>query len=195
MPLIPPLVSLGNRLIVAMLCCAASVDSLHAQAPDQQAAPTPTPSVAVATKIHEGEKLTPAQMAVKWFDANGNPLGFQEFKGQVVVIAFWAPGVTLALRALGPLTAIDTKYRGKGVRVVGVGLDVPAARKDVVPAVIKAAAIQFPMLIDRGASPEAFGINALPTIFIVDRNQRVARKYVTPASLQELERDVIRVLH
>jgi len=111
----------------------------------------------------------PAPTSFKGLAAVSGPLpvGLGELKGRVVIVDFWATWC-LACRMSAPkLTAWQSRFGAQGLTVIGI-------TDDPVPAALQGAE-SFGMRYATVASDEsyatqrAFGVRALPTVFIIDK--------------------------
>ncbi len=105
----------------------------------------------------------------------GTPVELATLRGRVVVIAFWASWSAPSLRMIEELKVALPAWDAARVAVLGVSLDERAADAEVAA---RELALGFPIQCDaRGwESPlvRTAGINALPTVFVVDREGRLA---------------------
>ncbi|WP_439892173.1 TlpA family protein disulfide reductase [Ralstonia sp. 25C] len=91
--------------------------------------------VAAALGVYAGHRTTapktPADNAVAAFygsklpDANGTPLDLAAFRGQAVVINFWAPWCGPCVEEMPELSALAQEQKAK-VKFVGIGIDTAA---------------------------------------------------------------------
>ena len=106
--------------------------------------------------------VAPAQLG-----APEAPLAFSSFRGSVVYVDFWASWCVPCRISMPALDALYRKYRGKGLRVVGVDKDVarPEAER-----FLKRTPVSFPLVADGDdAVARAFDVQAMPSGYLVDR--------------------------
>ena len=95
------------------------------------------------------------------------PLAFTSFRGSVVYVDFWASWCVPCRISMPALDVLYRKYRGMGLRVVGVNKDV--ARPDA-ERFLKRVAVSFPLVADGDdAVARAFDVQAMPSGYLVDR--------------------------
>jgi thiol-disulfide isomerase/thioredoxin len=108
-------------------------------------------------------------------DLAGRPFSLESLMGNVVLLDFWAPWC-LPCRASFPfLQRLQEEHRAEGLRVVGLTLenDLVAIRKflDDVP-------VRFTVVRDpTERSGEAFGVVAMPTTLLLDRQGTVVARF------------------
>jgi peroxiredoxin len=101
-------------------------------------------------------------------DVAGQTRSLSDYSGKVLVIAFWAFKCPVSLAAGEHLGAIESKYGGRGVVVLGV-----ASSTNESPAEVRRNAanlkIPFPVLLDAdGMLAEKLGATHTPSAFVVD---------------------------
>jgi len=127
-------------------------------------------------------------------DLDGRRFDLSEHRGKVVLVnlfATWCP----PCRAETPdLVALAKEYESKGVVVVGVSLDTEGP--EVVRKFVRDFEIPYPVLMPSGGSETSFQINGIPipTTYLVDREGRVAKKYVGKVPGSVFRADVEAVL-
>jgi protein-disulfide isomerase-like protein with CxxC motif len=98
------------------------------------------------------------------------PVGLAALHGKVVVILFWASWSLPALHELAALEQAAPAFKDQPVAFVTVSLDQDRA---ALAATIKAADLPWPVACDyrgwKGELVRTWGINALPTVWILDR--------------------------
>jgi hypothetical protein len=138
-----------------------------------------------------------AQGALKRLDLVGHPLALagpglnggnvdiKQYRGKVVCVVFWDSFNKTHVEDLAVLKALYDGHHAEGFEIVGVSLD---AEKAAVSPFLQKHAIKWPQIFQPGGqdSPLAieFGIFALPTTFLVDRDGKVANRSATIADLK-----------
>lgn len=113
-------------------------------------------------------------------------VNLSSFKGKVVLIDFWASWCGPCRQANPSVIRLYKKYKDKGFEVFGVSLD---NKKDAWIKAIKQDKIKFTQVIDDGgwnsAVAATYGVNQIPTNFLLDRNGNL---YAVDAEGKELDK-------
>jgi peroxiredoxin len=117
-------------------------------------------------------------------DLAGDTLRLSELRGRVVLLNFWATWCPPCLREMPSMERLYRELRATGLEVVAVSLDAaPGERDDFgiaggdVAAFAAAHDLTFPILLDPdGVSRQRFGVQGLPTTFLIDRRGRIRDK-------------------
>jgi peroxiredoxin len=99
---------------------------------------------------------------------DGTNLRLSEFRGQVVLVNFWARWVSDAREELPALDRINTTYRRSGLVVLGVSVDEDAERARDFAGAMR---VRYPILLD--TSPEVgrdYLLERMPVTILVDRS-------------------------
>jgi peroxiredoxin len=105
---------------------------------------------------------------------DGATLDLAEHRGRLVILCFFAAWSEPSIEAIEKLKKAAPGF-GKGtVEVIGVSLD---TKREAVAALLKQKAIAWPVAYDgegwESARIRALGINALPTVWLLDREGRL----------------------
>ena len=125
-------------------------------------------------------------------DLSGKRAGLAEFRGQYVLLNFWATWCPPCLEEMPSLDVLYQRYRHRGFAVLAVSSDQEGAR--VVQGFIEKLGVSFPSLLDPdGRVSSAYGAKNLPLSFLLDRQGNViaaaqgARDWASPEALSTLE--------
>ena len=98
----------------------------------------------------------------------GTNLRLEEYRGQVVLINFWASWCGPCRQEMPLLDRIHQRYQDAGFAVLGVNVEgeASAARK-----ITDKTKVTFPVLIDAGQQvSEEYEVEAMPSTVLVDRD-------------------------
>jgi thiol-disulfide isomerase/thioredoxin len=116
---------------------------------------------------------TPPPLSITTLD--GVPFSLDSLKGNVVVLDFWASWCVPCRASFPSLDALQAKYQSQGLRVVGLTLE---EDKDAIIEFLDSIPVRFAILRDpSGRAGESFGVVAMPTTFLIDREGRVAARF------------------
>ncbi len=100
--------------------------------------------------------------------ADGRNLRMSEFRGQVVLVNFWARWAGDSRQEIPALDRINTTYNRAGLVVLGVSIDEDLARAHEFAAAMK---VSYPMLFDTGAEiGRDYLLARMPVTILVDRS-------------------------
>jgi peroxiredoxin len=99
---------------------------------------------------------------------SGKNLRLSEYRGQVVLINFWARWVSEARQELPALDRINTTYSRAGLVILGVSVDEDARRAREFADAMKVA---YPILFDTGSNiGRDYLLTKMPVTILVDRS-------------------------
>jgi peroxiredoxin len=123
-------------------------------------------------------------------DMDGSDVKLASLKGQVVLLNFWATWCGPCRLEIPWFVEFQEKYRGSGLRVVGVSVDdAPEAMKPFA----KQFKINYPLLVgqEREDVQNAFGpIFAVPITVIIGRDGRMCVKHIGPVTKEQFENEI-----
>jgi len=108
-------------------------------------------------------------------------------RGEVILVDFWASWCAPCERSFPWLTALDTQYRTKGLRIVAINLD---KKRDAAEKFLGRHEVPFVVAFDPEAvSAKAFQVPGMPTTFLIDGAGNILYSHVgfDPGKTEELE--------
>lgn len=108
-------------------------------------------------------------------DADGKLKKLSEFRGNVVILSFWASWCTPCLVELPTFAEIEKRLHAKGLRVLAVNVDEGNEGKTFAKDFWKKKDFSFPSFFDSSKQiAQIFDVEALPSNFVIDREGRIA---------------------
>ena len=122
-------------------------------------------------------------------DLEGGTWRLSEHKGRVVLVNFWASWCPPCREEIPGLMRLANS-RSK-LDIAGIAMD---HGEQIIRQFVRAAQMNYPVLLPSAASLLTETIEGLPTTFLVDKNGRIARQYVGAYSEKIMRADVDQVL-
>jgi thiol-disulfide isomerase/thioredoxin len=136
----------------------------------------------------------PANLDFVIKDMNGEDVRLSDYKGQVILLDFWATWCAPCRIEIPGFIELYDKYGPQGFVVIGFDVD------DPVPAIQSFAAeleMNYPVLVgaDRDDVKEAFGPPVgYPTSFIIDREGKICASHTGFAPKEQFEQEILPLL-
>ena len=126
-------------------------------------------------------------------DVDGKPVSLSQFRGKVVVLDFWATWCPPCLTEIPGYIALQRKYAGDGLVVVGVSVDTDG------PAPVKkfaqAKGINYTIVMADDTIQDLYGpLQGYPTTFIIDRDGLIRSSKLGRKPAAQFEKAVLSVL-
>jgi thiol-disulfide isomerase/thioredoxin len=143
---------------------------------------------------------TPPPPPPKWWlpDPYGSMVTSTSFAGKVVIVDFWATWCNPCKAGMPDLVALQEKYRADGLAVVGANVSWSGDSSATVASFLATftPTINYRVVMSDVATDSLFGgIAAIPTTFIIDRQNLIQKKYVGTQSYSTLESQIIPLLY
>jgi cytochrome c biogenesis protein CcmG, thiol:disulfide interchange protein DsbE len=123
-------------------------------------------------------EASPAGSAAKpfSFELNGRPAQLSDLRGKVVVLNFWATWCPPCVEETPSLVALQREIEPRGGMVLGISVDVDA---QAYTQFLQKNGIDFPTYRDPTSQiPAEYGTFVYPETYVIDRQGRIARKFV-----------------
>jgi len=121
---------------------------------------------------------------------DGKNLRLAEMKGQVIMLNFWASWCGPCRQEMPILEQLNNKYKKLGFSVWGVNVDEDPALAEKL---LKETGVTFPILLDsKSQVSELYGVDAMPTTVMIDRNGNVRFRHRSykPGTEAEYEQQI-----
>jgi thiol-disulfide isomerase/thioredoxin len=173
---------------------------LHSIASER--APAAKVNVAVAVSDLQPDELIVAAKApaapefAKGDWLNSDPLTLDKLHGRVVLVEFWTFGCYNCRNTLPSVREWDARYRERGLTVVGVHTPETQSEYviDNVRREVPGLGIKYPVVTDNDYTTwKAYGVEAWPTILVLDKQGRIRWLHVGEGRYEETE-SVIKTL-
>jgi len=128
---------------------------------------------------------------------NSEPLTLKSLHGRVVLIEFWTFACYNCRNTLPAVKKWDAQYRDKGLTIIGVHTpesDLERNEADL-RREVTALGIKYPVVTDNDYSTwKAYGVEAWPTLFLLDKQGRVRWSHIGEGYYDETEAVIKKLL-
>jgi thiol-disulfide isomerase/thioredoxin len=128
---------------------------------------------------------------------NSEPITLKSLHGRVVLIEFWTFACYNCRNTLPALKKWDAEYRDKGLTIIGVHTPELDYERNVenLRREISGLGIKYPVVTDQDYSTwKAYGVEAWPTLFLIDKEGRVRWTHVGEGYYGEIEQVIKKLL-
>jgi len=106
----------------------------------------------------------------------GGNTALSSYKGKVVLLNFWATWCPPCRAEMPSMETFYKRFNAQGLEILAVDVGEDAL---VVQRFIKNGGFTFPVLLDTGnKTSSVYGISAIPTTFVIDREGKIVGKVV-----------------
>ncbi len=127
-------------------------------------------------------------------DLNGGDVKLSAFKGQVILLDFWATWCGPCKLEIPWFVEFQQKYKDRGFTVVGISADDTIDKLKPFAAEFK---MNYPVLLGLGRDDvsDAFGpIYGLPTTLLISRDGKICRRHMGLASKAQFDKEILGLL-
>jgi peroxiredoxin len=160
--------------------------------------PTFAPAADMASVSAAGVKTvkngqTPPDFMLQ--SADGDTIRLSAYRGQVVLLNFWATWCGGCKLEIPWFIEFQNKYRNSGFAVVGVSLDDGGWK--VLKPFLAQKKVNYPVVLGNDELAKRYGIESLPTTVIIDRNGKIVATRVgdvDKTAYEGYQSEIIRLL-
>jgi thiol-disulfide isomerase/thioredoxin len=146
--------------------------------------------------IYPSASSRPTVTGFQFETLSGNHESIAGLKGKVVVVDVWATWCATCLYSIPKISELRRKYQDKPVEILGLDVDDGGWAK-VKPFLQKHSEINYTLAVPYPSSRFLLksivdlnplgNVSAIPTVFVVDRQGRLAAKFIETGHEQELD--------
>jgi peroxiredoxin len=125
-------------------------------------------------------------------DLNGSAIHTADYKNKVVLVNFWAAWCVPCAEEVPQFIALQKKYHGQGLQVIGFSVDDDAQE---LQSFYRKYQMNYPVVPSDIKLANAFGgVLGLPTTFVVGRDSRIHISHNGVTDFSVLEQEVVALL-
>ena len=126
-------------------------------------------------------------------DINRGAVNTSDYKGKVVLVNFWAAWCTPCAAEVPQFIALQKKYQGQGLQVIGVSVEDDAGE---LRNFYRKYQMNYPVVPGDIKIADAFGgVLGLPTTFVIGRDNLIHGRHNGATDFSVIEREVVALLN
>jgi peroxiredoxin len=110
-------------------------------------------------------------------DIEGKDVQLSHYRGKMIVLEFWATWCPPCKATIPELIAVQTKYAGRGVVVLGVSIDEGGEIQSRLSVFSKDHKINYPVLLGTEKVINAYNVMGIPATFLIGKDQKIISAY------------------
>jgi peroxiredoxin len=129
-----------------------------------------------------------ANLDLVFKDMNGAEVRLADYKGKVILLNVWATWCGPCELEIPELIEAYSKYKDKGVVVLGLSLDDPA---ETLRAYAPKKNMNYPLLLWDDKFDDAYGpIVGVPITFFIGRDGTISRRHFGPVTKERIDQEI-----
>lgn len=125
-------------------------------------------------------------------DATGATIRLSDYRGQVVLLNFWATWCEPCRAEIPWFTEFQTTYRNRGLTVIGVSMDQDGWK--LVRPYMDAKKMNYKVAVGSEALAQQYGVESLPETLLIDREGRIAAMHVGVVNRSAYQKEIVELL-
>ena len=118
-------------------------------------------------------------------DLDGNDLSLEKYRGNVILLDFWAVWCKPCIAEMPNVKAVYEKYKDNNFQIIGISLD---DRRDKLVGYLEKEGITWPQFFDgngwKNQVAEMYGISAIPHMYLIDGDGVIRKSGVRGHALE-----------
>jgi thiol-disulfide isomerase/thioredoxin len=110
-------------------------------------------------------------------DLTGKKVSLEDFRGQIVLVNFWATWCEPCLEEMPSLQSLYEKFKGR--KLVILAVNVNETGQDL-ENYLKTTTISFPILLEGQSTAQRYGTDKYPESYLIDNRGIVIQKIIGP---------------
>jgi peroxiredoxin len=111
----------------------------------------------------------------KLLNIQGEQVQLSDYRGQVVLVDFWASWCPPCVRSFPWMNKMHKKYSAKGLQILAINID---KRKQDVNLFLKQNPANFTVLLDpKSKLMRQYKVESMPTSFLIDKKGNIIKKH------------------
>jgi cytochrome c biogenesis protein CcmG/thiol:disulfide interchange protein DsbE len=121
-------------------------------------------------------------------DINGHSLDLASYRGKVVLLNFWATWCTPCGAEIPIFVQWQDNYRPQGLQIIGISMD---DGPQPVREFYQQHKMNYPVAVGTDKLAQSYGgVLGLPVSFLIDRDGKIAAKYVGAVQIPTVEQEI-----
>jgi len=126
-------------------------------------------------------------------DLSGQEINLQDFRGQAIILNFWATWCPPCKAEMPDLEQVNLQYQNKGLVVIGINRTDQENYSEV-PEFIVTNKITFPILLDvNGLVADTFKAYAYPATIFIDKEGIIRAQHVGQLNVSTLKKNLEKI--
>jgi thiol-disulfide isomerase/thioredoxin len=118
---------------------------------------------------------------------DGKSVSLSEYRGKVVLVDFWGTYCPPCIEAIPSLVKLRNQLKPSGFEIIGVACDPDPDGKKLIAEAVKKLKISYPIVRIDEPTALAYGVDALPALFLIDRQGNLLDGFVGSPDHDALE--------
>jgi DsbE subfamily thiol:disulfide oxidoreductase len=119
---------------------------------------------------------------------DGKTVRLADFRGKAVLLNFWATWCGPCRIEMPWFAGLQDQYGSQGFQIVAVALDDNADNS--VAKFAKEVGANYPVLLGKDAVGDAYGVDAMPQTFYLNRDGKIVNRMIGLGSRREMEENI-----
>lgn len=148
--------------------------------PEPSAAP---PRLPATETVQQAQGPRPTAPSWSLQDLDGQTHQLEDFRGRIILLNFWATWCPPCREEIPEIVELYNAYRDRGVTAIGIAMESGSRR--ALLSFVEGFRITYPILIGDLTVAQRYRVSGVPTSFLLDREGRVAKRWLGPYTKED----------